>query len=388
MKRLRSSVLAAVLMGAAVVVPASPLPSAASARGDVGRALDELTHGDGLPGAVARVTDRSERTTAYVSGVADTETRSPIPRDGHLRMASNVKSMVATVVLQLVGEDRMSLDAPVAVYLPGVVPARAGDADQITIRQLLRHTSGLHEYTDGLPDHQNFAPFAHYTRDDLLRLAFAKGPDFPPGTRWKYSGTGYLLLGMVIEKVTGHPWRSEVTTRIFDRAGMRDSYFPKEYEYGLRDPYARGYLQLPAKGTAVTAADVTHLDPSRSDAGGDGISTPGDLTRFYTALLGGRLLRPDLLAQMQQVVPTPRSPGSPELAYGLGLGRYTLPCGGYAWGNGGTTRGFQTVSGLTADGGGRVRQAVTIEVNSTFGPRPAEAGHFFAALFAGLCPRP
>lgn len=91
---------------------------------------------------------------------------------------------------------------------------------------------------------------------------------------------------------------------------------------------------------------------------------------------------------MQQVVPTPRSPGSPELAYGLGLGRYTLPCGGYAWGNGGTTRGFQTVSGLTADGGGRVRQAVTIEVNSTFGPRPAEAGHFFAALFAGLCPRP
>ncbi|GAA0353758.1 serine hydrolase domain-containing protein [Streptomyces blastmyceticus] len=385
MKRLGNSILAAVLIGTAVV-SGNPPPSAAStARSPVGQALDKLTHDDRLPGAVARVTESSGRTSTYVSGVADTETRSPMPRDGHLRMASNVKSMVATVVLQLVGEDKLSLDAPLAEHLPGVVPPSAGDANKITVRQLLQHTSGLHEYSDGLPDHQNFAPFAHYTRDDLLRLAFAKGPDFPPGTRWKYSNTGYILLGMAIERATGHPWRSEVTTRIFRHAGMRDSYFPEEYEYGLRGSYAHGYLQLPTAGTAVTEADVTRLDPSRGDANGDGISTPGDLTRFYTALLGGRLLRPDLLAEMQKAVPTPPSPGSPELAYGLGLGRYTLPCGGYAWGNGGTTQGFQTVSGLTTDGG-RVRQATTIEVNSTFGPRPAEAAHFFAALFAGLCP--
>ncbi len=385
MKRLGNSILAAVLIGTAVV-SGNPTPSAAStARSTVGQALDKLTHDDRLPGAVARVTESSGRTSTYVSGVADTETRSPMPRDGHLRMASNIKSMVATVVLQLVGEGKLSLDDPLAEHLPGVVPPSAGDANKITIRQLLQHTSGLHEYSDGLPDHQNFAPFVHYTRDDLLRLAFAKGPDFPPGTRWKYSNTGYILLGMAIERATGHPWRSEVTTRIFHRAGMHDSYFPEEYEYGLRGSYAHGYLQLPTAGTAVTEADVTRLDPSRGDANGDGISTPGDLTRFYTALLGGRLLRPDLLAEMQKAVPTPPSPGSPELAYGLGLGRYTLPCGGYAWGNGGTTQGFQTVSGLTTDGG-RVRQATTIEVNSTFGPRPEEAAHFFAALFAGLCP--
>ncbi|GAB3969366.1 serine hydrolase domain-containing protein [Actinoallomurus acanthiterrae] len=383
MKR-RGIALAAVLAGTAVAAGALPAGGTTSPP-RVQRALDTLTRGDGLPGAVARTTDRSGRVRTFVSGVGDTETRSPMPRDGQLRMASNVKSMVATVLLQLAGEGRVALDASLATYLPGVVPPSAGDANAITIRQLLQHTSGLHEYSDGLPDHQAFAPFVHYGRDDLLRRAFDHGPDFPPGTRWKYSNTGYILLGMVIEKVTGHPWREEVTRRVFDRVGMRDSYFPKAFEYGLRGVHAHGYLQLPGADGAPVAADVTHLDPSGGDANGDGVSTPGDLTRFYAALFGGRLLPPRLLAEMEKVIVTPSVPGSPELAYGLGVGRYTLPCGGYAWGNAGTTKGFQTISGLTLDAHGKVERTTTIEVNSTFGPRPEEATHFFDALFAGLC---
>lgn len=308
-----------------------------------------------------------------------------MPADGHLRMASNVKSMVATVVLQLVGEGKVGLDSPLATYLPGVVPSQAGDANAITIRELLQHTSGLHEYSGSLPSHQSFAPFVHYTRDQLLQYAFAAGPDFPPGTQYRYSNTGYILLGMVIEKVTGHPWRDEIAQRIFGPVGMRDSYFPDAYDYGLRSVYVHGYLQLPGAGGEVTEADVTHLDPSSGDANGDGISTPGDLARFYRALFGGQLLPADLLAEMEKVIAIPSPAGSPELAYGLGVGRYSLPCGGYAWGNAGTTSGFQTISGLTLDGRGEITRAVTIEVNSTFGPQPVEATHFFDVLFAGLC---
>ncbi|MBS2552080.1 beta-lactamase family protein [Catenulispora sp. NL8] len=385
MKRWTVGPVAALLVGATVTAWTFPADSSASAPG-VQHALDVLTHDDGLPGAVARVTEASHPARTSVSGVGDVDSRAPMPADGHLRMASNVKSMVATVVLQLVAERKVGLDTSLATYLPGVVPPRAGDADAITIRELLQHTSGLHEYSDGLPSHQNFAPFVHYTRDQLLQRAFAKGPDFPPGTQYRYSNTGYILLGMVIEKVTGQPWRDEVTRRIFEPVGMRDSYFPAAYEYGLRGVYAHGYMQLPAAGGAMTEADVTHLDPSGGDANGDGISTPGDLAKFYTALFGGQLLPAGLLAEMEKVVATPSPPGSPELAYGLGIGRYTLPCGGYAWGNAGTTNGFQTISGLTLDARGRVAREVTIEVNSTFGPQPAEATHFFDALFAGLCP--
>jgi len=352
------------------------------------QALDRMTRIDGLPGAQASVIDGGRRFT-LTSGVGDRETGAPMPGDrGYLRGASNMKSMVGTVILQLVGEGSVSLDAPVAAYLPGVIPTRAGDATKIKIRHLMQHTSGLHNHSEDLPAEAETTPFKHYTRQEVLDIGFAKPSDFEPGEngKWHYSNTGYVLLGMVIEKVTGHPWRDEVKTRVFDRAGMSDSYFPADYEYRIRSPHARGYLQLPIPGGEMATADITETDTSSGDAAGAGNTTPRDLMRFYTALLGDRLLKPELLAAMKDVVsvPDPRF----ALAYGLGLGRFTLPCGGEAWGNGGNTDGFQTLTGFVVDADGRVIRAANIFTNTTFTEaNTAGAMDQFQALYTALCER-
>lgn len=366
------------------ISPLGAQGATAADRRSIQRALDRMTQDDGLPGAAAVVIDRGRRFTV-TSGVGDRETGRPMPGgDGHIRVGSNVKTMVAVVVLQLVGEGAVSVDAPVETYLPGVVPARAGDARRITVRHLLQHTSGLHNYSLDMPAEDNFQPFKHYTRKQLLDMGFAKKSDFRPGTGWSYSNTGYVLLGMVIEKVTGQRWQDEVTRRVFDRVGMPDSYFPRAYEYGIRTPHARGYMQLPAGDGTMRTADVTEFDPSQSDANGTGISTLDDLNRFYTALLGGRLLPAGQLARMQEVVPVPHP--LLRIAYGLGLGRYTLSCGGYAWGNGGNIEGFQSLSGVVVDARGEVRRAATVVTNTTFTSANATAAiHHHEALDIALC---
>lgn len=380
----RTSRLAvAVAMASTALAPASQ--SAASAVDDRGlqAKLDRLTRDDGLPGAVAVVSGPTG-SRELRSGVADIQSRRPMPRDGHFRSASNVKSMVSTVVLQLVGEGRISLDAPVVTYLPGVVPPKAGDERKITIRHLLQHTSGLYNFEADIPGQEDYQPYKHYSRAQFLDIGFAHGPTFePPGTGWAYSNTGYVLLGMVIEKVTGLSWQEAIQRRVFARAGMRQSYFPAAYEYGLRAPHPRGYIKLKVAEDTFRLADVTDQDGSQSDANGAGVSTPGDLTRFYSALLGGRLLRPDLLAEMKKVRAVPRPPGASADGYGLGLGHFPLSCGD-AWGNGGTTEGFQSVSAVLVDRQGKVVRTATIMVNSLF-RRLQEAEHLNEAHEAALC---
>lgn len=165
------------------------------------------------------------------------------------------------------------------------------------MRELLQHTSGLHNYTEEVPDAANFQPFRHYDRSDLLARGFSKGPNFPPGKGWAYSNTGYVVLGLVIEKLTGHSWQQEVRQRVFEKAGMRDTYFPGPNDYGLRRPHACGYMQLKGVKGGLVTADVTEWSPSQADANGQGVTTSADLNRFYTALLGGKLLSPAMLTQ-------------------------------------------------------------------------------------------
>jgi D-alanyl-D-alanine carboxypeptidase len=354
----------------------------------VQRVLDRMTTVDGLPGAQATVVAGDRRFT-LTSGVGDRETGRPMPgADGYLRGASNVKPMVATVILQLAGDGRIGLDTPVTTYLPGVIPPSAGGSGRITVRHLLQHTSGLHNYSEEMPDAADATPYKHYARQDLLDLGFGKGPDFEPGAegRWHYSNTGYILLGLIIEKVTGNQWRREVSTRVLEPVGMTGTYFQAEYDYGIRLPHARGYLQLPTHdGKGIATVDVTEFDPSSADANGTGVTTPRDLLRFYTALLGGRLLRADLLAEMKKIVPM----GDPQfgnLSYGLGLGRIGLPCGGEAWGHGGNVDGFQTLTAVTVDRHGRIARAANVFTNTTFTEANiAGAMDQFEALYAALC---
>ncbi|WP_051467433.1 serine hydrolase domain-containing protein [Actinomadura oligospora] len=334
----RARAAAAVAVSAITLgVLASPA-TAATRPHTIQQGLDDLVRTDGVPAALATVQDGDGRSDTYTAGVGDLSTGSPVPVDGQVRIGSNTKTFTAVVMLQLAGERKIRLDAPVDTYLPGVVRGDGIDGRVITVRQLLQHTSGLPNYVYYLSDDVRY-----YAPRDLLGLALQHKADFAPGTGWKYSNTNYVLAGLIIEKVTGHPIADEITRRVIDRIGLRHTYFPAAHELTIREAHAKGYDRA---SPDVPYTDVTNLDPSWGWAAGQMVSTNSDLNRFFTALLAGRLLRPAQLAQMRHTVPA-GAPFAEGSRYGLGLVSTPLSCGGVYWGHGGSTTGYETRGGVT-----------------------------------------
>ncbi|MDR7273705.1 serine hydrolase domain-containing protein [Catenuloplanes atrovinosus] len=367
MTNLRRTAAALALLTGLTLITA-PAPASARTGGEAQRALDALVRTDGFPGALAAVRDRAGRTRDLTAGVGDLRTGKRPPADGYVRIGSNTKTFTAVVVLQLVGEGRVGLDRPVETYLPGLVP----DGEHITVRQLLQHTSGLANYTDHLGD-EEFTEGRHRYREprELLDIAFAHAPDFAPGAGWRYSNTGYVVLGLLVQRVTGRPLAEQITERVIDRAGLRETYFPGVGDEAIRTPHPRGYL-------GADRVDVTEQDPSWGWAAGQMIATPSDLNAFFRALLGGRLLRPAELAEMRRTVDA--SEGMwPGARYGLGLASTPLSCGGLYWGHGGDIPGFETRGGATEDG-----RAVAIALTST-PDRVEQHQHVIDAVDTAFC---
>jgi D-alanyl-D-alanine carboxypeptidase len=325
-----------------------------------------------MPAALASVADREGRMRTYTAGVGDLRTGAKVPRDGQVRAGSNTKAFTAVVVLQLVGEKRIGLDAPVDTYLPGLLRGEGIDGRRITVRQLLQHTSGLPEYVDTgaiLKDLQRY-----YEPRELLDSALAQKAHFSPGAKWEYNNTNYLLAGLIIQKVTGRPLGEEINRRIVDRIGLRHTYFPTPGSMTIREPHPKGYHRDTADSPW---REVTELDPSWGWAAGAVISTNSDLNRFYAALLDGKLLPPAQFAQMRTTVPAKEF--GPGARYGLGLASKPLPCGGVYWGHGGTIPGYDTLGGVTEDG-----RAVNIALTSII-TDPATSQHAQTAVEKTLC---
>ncbi|MEW2433414.1 serine hydrolase domain-containing protein [Streptomyces caniferus] len=348
----------------------APPAAAATARPDtVQQGLNALVHTDGLPAALASVKDREGRTWTYTAGAGDLATGSKVPRDGQVRIGSNTKTFTAVVVLQLVGEGKIRLDAPVDSYVPGLVRGEGIDGRDLTVRQLLQQTSGLPNYTNyGLQPR-------YYDLRDLLDIALRHKADFAPGTKWEYSNTNYVLAGLIIQKVTGRPLAQEIDQRIIKRIGLRHTSFPAPGDLTIREPHPKGYDQ---ESAGAPLRDVTETDPSWGWAAGQMISTNSDLNRFFTALLTGRLLPAPQLAQMRTTVPAGRPFGS-GARYGLGLVSTPLSCGGVSWGHGGSFPGYETRGGVT-DSGRAANVAVTIQPTDK-----AAIGHVERVVDTALC---
>ncbi|SFP39455.1 D-alanyl-D-alanine carboxypeptidase [Amycolatopsis arida] len=292
----------------------------------------------GVPGAMVFARDRHGSWTV-TSGTRKLGTHRPIRPWDRARVASNTKMFVAAVVLQLVGEGRVGLDAPIEEYLPGLVRGNGYDGHEITVRQLLQHTSGMADYVrDVLTDPS--AGDRVWRPEELVRLGLSHPPLFPPGTGWQYSNTGYIVLGMLVEAVTGNGVGTEITDRLIRPHGLWQTTYPDVGQKRIRGPHVRGYHAFPG----MPIADVTDFEPSIAGAAGALVSTGPDLTRFVRALVSGKVLRPDLLAEMRSTVPAGGG------AYGLGIREYSLPCGGVAWGHGGNMPGFDSFTATTDDG--------------------------------------
>ena len=294
----------------------------------------------GAPGVVGLVRT-GERTWQGASGLGDLGAKRSARAGDRFRIGSVTKSFVATVVLQLVGEGRLRLVDNLERWLPGLVPG----GEQITVRQLLNHTSGLYNYTDDLPE-----PPRRFRPRELVAIATGHKPLFAPGTEFSYSNTNYILAGMLVERVTGDRLAAQLQRRIFRPLGLDDTELPTTQER-IAGPHARGYSP-PDEGWRVTdgparLVDVTEMDTSWAWAAGAMVSTTADLARFYQALLGSQLLAPELLKQMRTTVDASQ-PGR-GMRYGLGLEVLRPGCGTELWGHTGSLEGYGTTAFSTAD---------------------------------------
>jgi D-alanyl-D-alanine carboxypeptidase len=304
----------------------------------------------GVPGVAIVIRDGGS-TSRVASGVGEVATNTPMTVGDRVRIGSLAKSYVSVVLLQLAGENKLSLEDSVEKWLPGLVPNGAN----ITIRQLLNHSSGIANYEE---HPQYLAPYlagdlAHVTTPaELVAMGTSRGPLFPPGTSSAYSNTNYTVAGLIIEKVTGSTLGAQFEQRIFGPLKLGSTYLPTAPE--IDGKHAHGYFVV----DKPPATDFTRFSPSIGWAGGSIISTPDDVTVFYRALLGGHLLRPELLKQMMTTIP-----GSNGEQYGLGLAQKTLPCG-TAWGHGGNFPGYLVESYSSLDAQHQVTVAYNLDPNS------------------------
>ncbi|KAA8886241.1 beta-lactamase family protein [Nocardia colli] len=295
------------------------------------------------------------------AGAAELGSQAGVATDGRFRIGSITKTFVATVLLQLVGEGRIRLDDPVSHYLP-----QYGLDPQITVRMLLQHTSGLFNYTgesnpDGTTEPGLFpmsgkaaddSLFRDYQPDEFVRFALTKPARFAPGTAWSYSSTNYILAALLIEKVTGTPYGVQVYGRIVVPLGLWGTVVPGHWT-GIPSPYARGYDAY-KEGDVLNAIDVTNQNPSWAYSAGEIISTTQDLDTFITALLGGRLLAPALLAEMRNE----RRIG-PTAGYGFALVHIERTPHCDFVGHDGGLPGYYSDMFSTIDGSRRVELSVT-----------------------------
>ncbi|MEU4794872.1 serine hydrolase domain-containing protein [Streptomyces sp. NPDC023327] len=346
--------LTATSLAADALAAPAPTPVSGSATGDhsaTREAMDAAVK-DGVPGVVGQVND-TYGTWKGTSGVGDLRTGRPRSAGERYRVGSITKTFVATVLLQLEAEGRLSLDDKVDRWLPGVVRGNLHDGRRITLRQLLNHTSGIFNYRDDeefvrtyiLKDAFYKTRYDTVALDRHVKYAMTNKPYFTPGSSWQYSNTNYSLAAMVIEKATGNPYGEEIRRRIITPLRLRATSVPGTNPRVPR-PSSRAYAKL-AESTDGPSHDVTELNPTRAGGGGDIISGAADLNRFYSALLRGELLPKKQLAEMKTTV---EAKGLPKVRYGLGLAERELSCGVTVWGHHGGITGWTSEAVTTADG--------------------------------------
>ncbi|PGP56364.1 D-alanyl-D-alanine carboxypeptidase [Bacillus thuringiensis] len=324
----------------------------------------------GYPGILAK-TSEGGKTWSYAAGVADLSNKKAMKTDFRFRIGSVTKTFTATVVLQLAGENRLNLDDSIEKWLPGVIQGNGYDDKQITIRQLLNHTSGIANYTRS-KDFNMMDTKKSYTAEGLVKMGISMPPDFAPGKSWSYSNTGYVLLGILIEKVTGNSYAEEIENRIIEPLELANTFFPGNSSVIPGTKHARGYIQLDG---ASEPKDVTYYNPSMGSSAGDMISTADDLNKFFSYLLGGKLLKEQQLKQMLTTVPT----GVDELGdSGLGIFKMKLSNGESIWGHGGTIPGFLTFAGGTLGG----KHTLAVNLNSLKADTPDPFKNILLAEFS------
>jgi D-alanyl-D-alanine carboxypeptidase len=317
--------------------------------------VEEVARSTMTPGLVVLLRS-PEGTITSAYGTTEWDGTTPVTVDDHVRIGSNTKTMTGTVILQMVDEGKVRLDDPVSTYRSDVP-----NGQNITIAQLLDMRSGLFNYseTEQLNRTLDEDPTKAWTQQELLDMAFANPPYFPPGEGYHYSNTNTILLGLIAEQIDEKPLADVFQTRLFEPLGLDHTSFPATTDDSIPDPHPQGYMfgsnvetmqplsaerQAAAAAGTFTPADVTDENPSWAWSAGAGISTIEDLATWAEALGSGRMLsaagQQARLASVQPIDPGNASAPS----YGYALARL-----GPLLGHTGELPGFNSFMGYDPD---------------------------------------
>lgn len=296
----------------------------------------------GIPGATASI-EAPGCSWAGGAGHGNLETKAPMSGEDLLRIASITKTYTAALVMTLVEDGKLALDDDVASYIPDLP-----GGEDITIRQLLSHTSGLFNYVEDPDFYAQLAaePTKVWAPEELVAQAMKQPPYFEPGTGWHYSNTGYVLLGMIVERATGSTYAAELESRILTPLGLEHTYLdPGDGTSPPIDGLIHGYSQAEDGSMADTTALYS---VSTAWSAGALVASAADVTRFYQGLLAGDLLGPTELAAMT-TYPATDAPFFQAIApdctgYGLGLVQCTREPFGTVEGHTGEIWGFTSMA--------------------------------------------
>jgi D-alanyl-D-alanine carboxypeptidase len=311
----------------------------------------------GIVGASLAVTGATGRPLALVAGLADRQAAVPVTPDRLFKIGSCTKTFVAATLLSLVQDGAVSLASPVSAWFPDLPLG-----ERIRVRQLIDHSAGLPEFEYDMP----MDPGRAWTPAEIVALAYTAGPPGEPGAICTYNNTGYVLAGMLIERLTGGTLAAAIRARVLAPLGLADSFSAAGEAYPS-ERLVRGYYHRPAPlpgqnalpvaqggemwrtggvlGYSDELQDATALFPmSGAYAAGDMVGTPSDLVRFLAALVTGRLLSAEVTTHMieDRRPGTMTTPGTRLHASGAGvwLMRYA---GHDVFGHQGSMPGYVTV---------------------------------------------
>jgi D-alanyl-D-alanine carboxypeptidase len=325
-------------------------------KADLDAALKKSFKESDAPGVVAAV-QTPHYTWVRALGVADRASGESMTPEMHHRIGSVTKTFTATLLLQAADKGLLSLDDTIGQYVKG-----APNGDKITLRQMADMTSGIASYTDDDQWVKEWSSDPHrvWKPEELAQIGIKESPLFDPGTQWFYSNTNYVLLGLVLEKVTGKPIGNLYRNWIIEPLGLKNTSFPDPADSSIPEPHAQGYT-LQGQSSGEKPIDSTDWSPSEAWTAGEMISTADDLLVYGRALGTGKgLLSPEQQSErldsfLSDVPPLNKPPLKGDLAYGIGLGK------DHGWiGHNGEIPGYNTYLFYHPD----LDAVVVVEVNS------------------------
>ncbi|MEU2234881.1 serine hydrolase domain-containing protein [Streptomyces vietnamensis] len=281
------------------------LTPAVAARLD--RAVQDVMKETGVPGVTVGLSAPGKGTYIRSFGVADKATGQPMDPGLYMRIGSETKTFTVTALLQLVDRGKVGIDDPISKYVDGVP-----NGDRITLRNLASMRSGLFNYSADEDFYKALTsdPYRPFTPQQLLAYSFKHPVQFQPGAEFDYCNTNLILLGLVVEKVSGTPLHEFIQKNVIEPTGLRHTVFPTDAAFP--SPHAHGYTVQTASGKLE---DSTDWNPSWGWAAGAMISDLQDMRTWARVVATGTLLTPKTQAERLKTYPS----GIPGTGYGLGI---------------------------------------------------------------------